>query len=209
MNTLRIENRVHNYDSWRQTFDKFDALRREKGRAYRVSRPSDDPLRVFIDLDFDSPTRAEDFRETLAKIWRTPQSRDQLADHVQPLVLDILAGRSLPHPGTALDTDTARPDPPRLTGQVTNRKPCGAPPSWTHQRASVTLLCPPIWADPGGSGQRRVGRRRRFGCGTPRPERISDTVETRGGQCDRHRTGTQGSAPALGKAAHPQPTVRA
>ena len=92
MNTLRIEDRVHNYDSWRQTFDKFDALRREKGvRAYRVSRPADDPLRVFIDLDFDSPTRAEDFRETLAKIWRTPQSRDQLADHVQPLVLDILA----------------------------------------------------------------------------------------------------------------------
>jgi hypothetical protein len=92
MNTLRIENRVHDYDSWRQAFDKFDALRREKGvRAYRVSRPADDPLRVFIDLDFDSPTRAEDFRETLAKIWRTPQSRDQLADHVQPLVLDILA----------------------------------------------------------------------------------------------------------------------
>jgi hypothetical protein len=92
MNTLRIENRVHDYDSWRQAFDKFDALRREKGvRAYRVSRPADDPLRVFIDLDFDSATRAEDFRETLAKIWRTPQSRDQLADHVQPLVLDILA----------------------------------------------------------------------------------------------------------------------
>ena len=112
MNTLRIENRVHNYDSWRQTFDKFDALRREKGvRAYRVSRPSDDPLRVFIDLDFDSPTRAEDFRETLAKIWRTPQSRDQLADHVQPLVLDILADVHYPTPAPALDTDTGSPRP--------------------------------------------------------------------------------------------------
>ena len=102
MNTLRIENRVHNYDSWRQAFDKFDALRREKGvRAYRVSRPADDPLRVLIDLDFDSPTRAEDFRETLAKICRTPQSRDHLADHIQPLVLDILADVHYPTPAPA------------------------------------------------------------------------------------------------------------
>ncbi len=99
MNTLRIENRVRDYDTWRQAFEKFDALRREKGvRAYRVSRPADDPHRVFVDLDFDSSTRAEDFRETLAKIWRTPQSRDQLADHVEPLVLDILT--DVHYPGT-------------------------------------------------------------------------------------------------------------
>lgn len=97
MNTLRIENRVHDYDSWKQAFDKFDALRRDKGvRAYRISHPADEPLHVFIDLDFDSATRAEDFRETLAKIWRTPQSREQLVDHVEPVVFDVLAETQYP-----------------------------------------------------------------------------------------------------------------
>ena len=92
MNTLRIENRVHDYDSWKHAFDKFDALRRDKGvRAYRITRDADDPRHVFIDLDFDSSTRAEDFREVLTKIWRTPQSREQLAEHTEPVVLDVLA----------------------------------------------------------------------------------------------------------------------
>ena len=91
VNTLRIENRVHDYESWKRAFDKFDALRREKGvRAFRISRDAADPRRVFIDLDFDSAARAEDFREVLAKIWRSPQSRDQLIEHADPVVLDVL-----------------------------------------------------------------------------------------------------------------------
>jgi hypothetical protein len=98
MNTLRIENRIHDYDSWKAAFDKFDVLRREKGvRAYRISREADEPLHVFIDLDFDSATRAEDFRETLAKIWRTPQSREQLTDHAEPVVLDVLTETRYPN----------------------------------------------------------------------------------------------------------------
>ncbi|HET7723084.1 MAG TPA: hypothetical protein VFK68_00470 [Propionibacteriaceae bacterium] len=92
MNTLRIENRIHDYDGWKRAFDKFDALRRDKGvLGYRVTRDARDPLHVFIDLDFDSATRAEDFREVLGRIWRTPQSRDQLVDHVEPVVLDVVA----------------------------------------------------------------------------------------------------------------------
>lgn len=92
MNTLRIENRVNDYDGWKHAFDKFDPLRRDKDvRAYRITRYADDPLHVFIELDFDNATRAEDFREVLAKIWRTPQSRAQLAEHGDPIVLDLLA----------------------------------------------------------------------------------------------------------------------
>lgn len=88
---LRIENRVRDYDGWKRAFDKFDALRRGKGvRAYRITRPADDPLHVFVELDFDSATRAEDFREALAKIWRTPQSREQLTEHLEPIVMDVL-----------------------------------------------------------------------------------------------------------------------
>lgn len=96
MNTLRIENRVRDYGSWKVAFDKFDALRRDKGvLSYRITRAAHDPLRVFIDLDFDSATRAEDFREVLARIWRTPQSRDQLAAHAEPLLLDVVADTRL------------------------------------------------------------------------------------------------------------------
>lgn len=91
MNTLRIENRVRDYIGWKQAFDKFDALRRDKGvRSYRITRQADDPLHIFIDLDFTSATRAEDFRDTLARIWRTPQSREHLAEHAAPVVLEVM-----------------------------------------------------------------------------------------------------------------------
>lgn len=91
MNTLRIENQVRDYDRWRQAFDKFDALRRDKGvRGYRITRDASDPHRIVVDLDFDNSTRAEDFREVLAKIWATPQSRQQLTEHGEPVVYDLL-----------------------------------------------------------------------------------------------------------------------
>lgn len=92
MNTLRIENHVRDYDAWKHAFDKFEALRHDRGvRAYRITREADDPLHVFIDLDFDNATRAEDFGHALAKIWRTPQSREHLAEHAEPVVLDVMA----------------------------------------------------------------------------------------------------------------------
>lgn len=91
MSTLRIENRVRDYASWKQAFDKYEGLRRDKGvRAFRITREADDPLHVFVDLDFDNASGAQDFRETLAKVWRTPQSREQLAEHIEPIVLDVV-----------------------------------------------------------------------------------------------------------------------
>lgn len=97
MNTLRIENRVHDYASWKQAFDKFDALRRDKGvRAYRITRDATDPHHIFVELDFDNATRAEDFAEVLAKIWRTPQSREQLTEHATPVILNVLADMKYP-----------------------------------------------------------------------------------------------------------------
>lgn len=111
MNTLRIENRLRDYAGWKQAFDKFDALRRDKGvRGYRITREADDPLHVFIDLDFDNVTRAEDFRDALARIWRTPQSRQHLAEHVEPIVLDVLAESHYP-----AQPQAGAPGPPRLS----------------------------------------------------------------------------------------------
>jgi hypothetical protein len=91
MNTLRIENHIRDYTSWKQAFDKYDALRRDKGvRSYRITRLADDPLHIFIDLVFDSATRAEDFGEALTRIWRTPQSRELLTEHAEPVLLDVI-----------------------------------------------------------------------------------------------------------------------
>ena len=96
MTTLHIENTVHDYDAWKGAFDKFDRARRERGvLAYRVTRGLDDPSRVIVDLDFDDITRAEDFREFLEGVWRTPQSQRVLAEHQAPVMLDVVEHRTL------------------------------------------------------------------------------------------------------------------
>ncbi len=80
--TLHIENTVHDYHSWKRAFDKFDRFRVAGGvRQYRVSRRAEDPTTVVIDLDFDSIDDATAFRQSLQKVWATPQSQAELVDH--------------------------------------------------------------------------------------------------------------------------------
>jgi hypothetical protein len=96
MATLHIENTVHDFDTWKSAFDKYDDMRREKGvRSYRVTRHHDDASKVMVDLDFDSVSRAEDFCEVLAKIWRSPQSRSELVSHAEPVLVDLVEARTL------------------------------------------------------------------------------------------------------------------
>jgi hypothetical protein len=96
MNTLHIENTVKDFEAWKAAFDKFERFRAEKGvRAYRIARLVDEPNMVTIDLDFDSLDDATAFRGALARIWQTPQSRDQLVAHEEPQLYDVVAQRSL------------------------------------------------------------------------------------------------------------------
>jgi hypothetical protein len=96
MATLHIENTVRDFDSWKSAFDKYDNVRREKGvRSYRLTRHHDDPNKVIVDLDFDSVSRAEDFCQVLAKIWRSPQSQAELVNHSEPLLVDVVEQRML------------------------------------------------------------------------------------------------------------------
>ena len=96
MTTLHIENTVHDYEAWKAAFDKFDRARRDRGvRSYRISREHDDASKVVIDLEFDSTTRAEEFGEFLRGVWRTPQSQRMLADHPQPVVLEVVEAQTL------------------------------------------------------------------------------------------------------------------
>lgn len=95
MTTLHIENIVHDFDSWKAAFDKFDRLRADQGvRSYRVARDVADPQRVTVDLDFDSLAAASAFRVALEKIWETPQSKRQLVSHETAELFELAESRT-------------------------------------------------------------------------------------------------------------------
>jgi quinol monooxygenase YgiN len=96
MTILRIDNTVHDYDAWKEAFDRYEGFRKERGvRSYRIARAAADPQRVLIDLDFDDLPTATAFTEALEKIWATPLSRGQLVRHSDPLVLDVVTQHTL------------------------------------------------------------------------------------------------------------------
>ena len=79
MFTLRIEHEIHDFDAWRAAFDRDPAGRQRSGvRHYRVARPVDDRNYVLIDLDFDSPGEAENFANTMRKVWQSPEAAPAL-----------------------------------------------------------------------------------------------------------------------------------
>ena len=96
MTTLHVENTVRDYDTWKTVFDKFDRERRDRGvRSYRVVRGHEDPHQVIVDMEFDSTTRAEEFREFLSGVVSTPQARELLVEHRPPVVLETMEEQTL------------------------------------------------------------------------------------------------------------------
>ncbi len=70
MPTLQIEHGVHDYDAWKESFDR-DPIGRAAGgvRRYRILRPADEPHAVIIELDFDTHAEAEAFHRRLEALW--------------------------------------------------------------------------------------------------------------------------------------------
>lgn len=70
MHILQIEHGVRDFDAWKKSFDS-DPVGREAGgvRSYRVLRPTDDPNRAIVDLEFDSAGEAEAFLAKLRELW--------------------------------------------------------------------------------------------------------------------------------------------
>jgi hypothetical protein len=96
MATLHVSNIVKDYDNWKGNFDKFEDARKARGvRGYRISRGGEEPTRVIVDLDFDSTTRAEEFKEFLRGVMNTPQAQRELLDHDAPVVLEVMEERQL------------------------------------------------------------------------------------------------------------------
>ncbi|MFC9694450.1 hypothetical protein ACFTSF_38250 [Kribbella sp. NPDC056951] len=91
MITLHIENTIEDYAAWKGAFDRYERARQDHHvLAYRISRPADDPHRVFIDLDFDTRADATGFIGLLEKIWQTPQSHQVSASHAPPELRELL-----------------------------------------------------------------------------------------------------------------------
>ena len=96
MTTLHIENTVHDFNSWKTAFDKFDRFRADNGvRSYRIHARPDDPQQIVIDLEFDDRSAAEAFVPLLVKIWSSPQSQAELVSHSEPLLLELVEDRVL------------------------------------------------------------------------------------------------------------------
>ena len=96
MATLHIENTVHDFDTWKSAFDKYDSMRREKGvRSYRMTRHHDDPNKVMVDLTFDSVSGPRTSARCSRRSGRSPQSRAELVSHTEPQVLELVDQRAL------------------------------------------------------------------------------------------------------------------
>jgi hypothetical protein len=87
--TVRIEHTVIDYDAWKATFDR-DPIGRERVgvRRYRITRGTDDPNAVGIDLDFDGAEAARRFKAAIQQVWQSPQAGAVLASAPELRILD-------------------------------------------------------------------------------------------------------------------------
>ena len=70
MVTLQIEHPVPSFEGWKKAFDSDPAGRQQGGvLRYKILRKVDDPNYVIIDLEFDKLSEAENFLNSLRKLW--------------------------------------------------------------------------------------------------------------------------------------------
>lgn len=74
MPILHIEHQVADFDMWKRNGFDADPIGRTKAgvRRHRVSRATDDPNHVMIELEFDTMPQAEAMHAALKKLWRNP-----------------------------------------------------------------------------------------------------------------------------------------
>jgi hypothetical protein len=74
MPTLHIEHQVADFDGWKRNGFDADPIGRAKAGvlSHRISRGSDDPNYVIIELEFRTMPEAEAMHAALRKLWRNP-----------------------------------------------------------------------------------------------------------------------------------------
>jgi hypothetical protein len=90
MTTLRIEHAIHDYDLWKQAFDRVAPARASAGvRGYAIRLPADDPKFLTLDLEFDTATGAQAFATFLEQnVWSSPLSAPALAGTPRTRILE-------------------------------------------------------------------------------------------------------------------------
>ena len=132
MTTLHIENTLHDFDSWKTAFDKYDRVRADNGvRSYRIRRRPDDPQQIVIDLEFDDRAAAEAFTASSPRSGARPQSQAELVSHSEPLLLEVVEDRVLTvltdGPGRTRGLVRVVPDGP-WARRLVRLTPCGSSP---------------------------------------------------------------------------------
>jgi len=90
---LRIEHRVPDYDGWKQAFDSDPADRKgSRVKRYQIMRSLDDPMRVLIDLEFDTAADAEALLGSMRKIWDQLQGR--VIFEPRAMIVEVVEDRS-------------------------------------------------------------------------------------------------------------------
>ena len=92
MPTLHIEHPVTDMATWADAFRSFASVRREMGVVgERIQHPVDDPAFVVVDLDFDTPERAQGFLDFLhEQVWAIPANAPALAGKPQARILQVV-----------------------------------------------------------------------------------------------------------------------
>jgi hypothetical protein len=86
---LHIEHKVPNFDRWKKAFETDPINRKKSGvRRYSILRPIDDPNYVIINLEFESPTEAEDTLDALRNLWSKVEG--QVMMNPQTRILDLV-----------------------------------------------------------------------------------------------------------------------
>ncbi len=90
MSRLHIEHAITDYNTWRETFDRFSEVRASAGvLGAQLARPVDDDRFIVIDLEFATPDAAAGFATFLEQnIWSAPENSPGLAGHPRTMVLD-------------------------------------------------------------------------------------------------------------------------
>jgi hypothetical protein len=88
---LQIEHQIRDFDTWKAAFERDPAGRQRGGvRRYRVLRPIDDQHYVKIDLELDSASAAEAFREAMRAVWQSSSAAPALVGAAQARIVEVM-----------------------------------------------------------------------------------------------------------------------
>jgi ribose 5-phosphate isomerase len=92
MVTLQIEHPVPGFEGWKKAFDS-DPAGRQQGRVlrYKILRKVDDPNYIIVDLEFDKLSEAENFLNSLRKLWGRVEGT--LINNPQARIIEVIESK--------------------------------------------------------------------------------------------------------------------